>query len=469
MNKQLKDEITRRSSSIQRATVLIVMVALLMPGWRSGPLAQSIFNPIIFDSSEYNETQTNLANLIFDACTTRNAILSSDLQERCNRLVGAALAANIGSPNTKCCGQTEVENAVRSISPEQVVHFGVTATRTSASSLRVIGSAIEARLMSLQASLDSNKSVPAMAIYQGGKVSSLGRGGGAAADDLASPFSTWVNINYQAGDVNSTFVQRGYNFKNGGVTFGADMRAMDDLVVGAAFSYLAGDAYFDLASGRSQSNSYTGSVYGSYYVIENFHLDALAAYGGSNYEIERNIRYVIPGDVVDTKAFGSPDGEQYSMSFGGGYDFSYEGFNLTPFGRIEYVGLQVNQFQESGGDGLALRFGQQTVRSLKTVLGVQTSYAVSVPFGVLLPTFHADYIHEFMDNGQTFTMSLAGDPLGVNANIVTLAPDRNYAIVGAGISATFPHGLSSFISYDALLGYQNVTSHKVVIGLRVEL
>ncbi|MGH8499089.1 MAG: autotransporter outer membrane beta-barrel domain-containing protein, partial [Methylococcales bacterium] len=214
--------------------------------------------------------------------------------------------------------------------------------------------------------------------------------------------------------------------------------------------------------------SYTGSIYASYYVVENFHLDGLATYGGTNYDIQRNIQYVIPGDIVNTQAFGTPGGDQYSLSFGGGYDFSHESFNLNPYARIEYVGLQVDGFQESGGNGWALRIGQQNVHSLKTTLGAQTSYAISTSFGVLLPSFRAEYIHEFMDNSRNFTLSLAGDPLAQPANIVTLKPDRNYAVVGAGLSGTFPYGTSAFLSYDALLGYQNVTSHRVVVGMRIE-
>ncbi|MGH8559402.1 MAG: autotransporter outer membrane beta-barrel domain-containing protein [Methylococcales bacterium] len=465
MKKQLKKTKACQSLSMAIVSVLSGVLALLMPDGRNTLFAQSFFNPLT-DNMFLNETQSNLADLVFIACSTRNNVLQTDLRDRCNRLIGASVASNINSPGRS---KSAVDNAIEAISPEQVTSFGVTGTRTTASQLRVIGSAIEARLQNLRAGLDSPSSNTGFAVYQQGKVASLGRGGAAGADDsLVSPFGLWANINYQAGDVNSTFVQRGYNFKNGGVTLGADMRLIDDLILGTAFNYLAGDSYFDLSGGRSQTNSYTGSIYASYYVVENFHLDGLATYGGTNYDIQRNIQYVIPGDIVNTQAFGTPGGDQYSLSFGGGYDFSHESFNLNPYARIEYVGLQVDGFQESGGNGWALRIGQQNIHSLKTTLGAQTSYAISTSFGVLLPSFRAEYIHEFMDNSRNFTLSLAGDPLAQPANIVTLKPDRNYAVVGAGLSGTFPYGTSAFLSYDALLGYQNVTSHRVVVGMRIE-
>ncbi|MCI0668461.1 MAG: autotransporter outer membrane beta-barrel domain-containing protein, partial [Methylococcaceae bacterium] len=265
-----------------------------------------------------------------------------------------------------------------------------------------------------------------------------------------------------------TFEELGYNFKSGGVTLGADMRVMDELFVGGAFSYLAGDSFFDLSGGRSQTNSYTGSIYGTYYVIDNVHLDALASFGGTDYDIQRNIQYVIPGDVVNTSAFGSPGGDQYSVSFGAGYDYSHGSFNLNPYARFDYVGLQVDPYQETGGDGWAARFGEQNVNSLRTTLGAQTSYAFSTSFGVLLPFFRAEWIHEFKDNSRNISASFVGDPLAQNFNIVTTNPTRNYAIVGAGISGTFAQGLSAFLSYDTLLGYHNVSSHKVVIGARLE-
>ncbi|MGH8498328.1 MAG: autotransporter outer membrane beta-barrel domain-containing protein [Methylococcales bacterium] len=459
MNKHLKKGHNYRSLPITIVSVLSGITALLMPDWRDNLLAGYNLNP----------TQTNMFNVIVNACLTRDGSLQADFSDRC-ALVRAAGLSNGDSTGPNEINSAAVADAVRNISPEQLTSFGVTATRTTASQLRVIGSAIEARMQNLRASLNSPASDTGLAIYRNGNAAA---GGAAGADDaLVSPFGLWGNISYQAGDVNSTFEQRGYNFKNGGVTLGADMRLTDDLIVGTAFNYLAGDSYFDLSGGRSQTNSYTGSVYASYYVVDNFYLNGLAAYGGTEYNITRNIQYVIPGDNVNASLSGSPGGQQYSLSFGGGYDFSFNSVNLNPYARIDYVGLQVDGFQESESGitkGLAMRVGQQNVHSLRTAVGARTSYAISTSFGVLLPSFRAEWIHEYMDNSRNFTASFAGDQVVQQSfNIVTLRPDRNYAVVGAGLSGTFAHGMSAFISYDALLGYQNVTSHKVVVGGRLE-
>ncbi|MGH8547002.1 MAG: autotransporter outer membrane beta-barrel domain-containing protein [Methylococcales bacterium] len=422
-------------------------------------MAQTVPSNPLTQGTTLNTTQTNTSNVIFDACFFRNSSLQQDFRDRCNALVPAAI------PSQK-------EQGVREVSPEQLTSAGITATRTTASQLRVIGSAIETRLQDLRASLNSPNRYAGFAFYQNGSAAQPASGGAAGADDaIVSPFGVWVNTNYQAGDVNSTFQDLGYNFKSGGVTLGADMRLMDNLIVGTAFSYLAGDSYFDLSGGRAQSNSYTGSIYGSYYVVDNVHLDALASYGGTDYDIKRNIQYTITAptpDVVNTSTSGSPGGGQYSVSFGGGYDYSYESFNLNPFARFDYSSLEVDGYQETGGDGWAARFGRQNVRSLRTTLGAQTSYAVSTSFGVLLPYFRAAWTHEYKDNSRNIGASFVGDPLALSFNIATTDPTRNYATVGGGISGTFAKGITAFVAYDTLLGYHNVSSHKVVIGARLE-
>lgn len=461
MNTYYKGRISFRSISITIVYILSGIAALLMPDWRGHLVAQSISNNPLLQGTTLNETQTNMSDVITSACLSQfsGVQLQQDFEDRCNALVPASI------PSQK-------EQGINEVSPEQLTSAGVTATRTTASQLRVIGSAIETRMQDLRASLNSPTQTAGFAFYQNGSAVQPATGGGAGADDaIVSPFGVWTNVNYQAGDVNSTFEERGYNFKSGGATLGADMRLMDDLIVGTAFSYLAGDSYFDLSGGRAQSNSYTGSIYGTYYVVDNVHLDALASYGGTDYDIQRNIQYTITAptpDVVNTITSGTPGGEQYSVSFGAGYDYSYGSFNLNPYARFDYVGLQVDPFQESGGFGWAARFGEQNINSLRTTLGAQTSYAVSTSFGVLLPFFRAEWIHEYKDNSRNISASFVGDPAATTFNIVTTNPTRNYAIVGAGLSGTFAQGISAFISYDTLLGYQNVSSHKVVVGARLE-
>ncbi|MGR9107003.1 MAG: autotransporter outer membrane beta-barrel domain-containing protein [Gammaproteobacteria bacterium] len=428
------------------------ITALLTPDWRAHLLAEY--------TGPLNPTQDNMMNVINDACMMRNPDLQADFRDRCNALVGASQSPS----NT-----SSVNNALVQTAPDQLTFAGVTGTRTTASQLRVVGTVVQTRMEVLRASLNSPSRYAGFALHQNGSPVQGATGGAAGADDsIIPPFGIWVNTSYQAGDVNSTFLERGYNFKSGGVTIGADMRLLDDLVVGTAFSYLASDSYFDLSGGRSQTNSYTGTVYGTYYVIDNLHLDALASFGGTDYDTQRNIQYVIPGDVVNTKTFGSPGGEQYFVSFGTGYDYAYESFSLNPYFRFDYAGLQVDGYQESGGDGWAARFGTQNIQSLRTTLGTQASYAISTSFGVLLPRLRAEWVHEYKDNGRNITASFVGDPAAQIFNIVTQGPDRNYAIIGGGLSGTFAGGISAFISYDALVGYQNISSHRVVIGARLD-
>jgi len=53
--------------------------------------------------------------------------------------------------------------------------------------------------------------------------------------------------------------------------------------------------------------------------------------------------------------------------------------------------------------------------------------------------------------------------------VFTDAPDRNFFNIGVGLSATFRGGVSAFVSYETVLGLENITRHSVTMGVRKEL
>ena len=47
--------------------------------------------------------------------------------------------------------------------------------------------------------------------------------------------------------------------------------------------------------------------------------------------------------------------------------------------------------------------------------------------------------------------------------------DRNYVNLSVGASAVFAEGRSAFIQYQTLFGYEDLESHAIGVGLRIEL
>jgi outer membrane lipase/esterase len=206
------------------------------------------------------------------------------------------------------------------------------------------------------------------------------------------------------------------------------------------------------------------------------------AFGWSSYDLSRTIRYNIPGTPIGTTdtsvnqtAKGDPDGFNFGIGATAGYDFRWGALTAGPIGRINYFRSEVDGYREtiSGtapGFGLALNVDSQTVDSLVSGLGAQVSYAISTTIGVFVPQLRFEWVHEFLNDARSNQSHFVNDPTPSAATTIqwtTDNPDRNYFNLGVGVAATFARGISAFVFYETVLGYQDVTQHRIAGGLRV--
>lgn len=442
---------------------LIVLFVLIL-GWQPA-LAGTTPPPI----SSFNPTQINYANTIGTACPQGPTVNSSDFQDRCDRLIGAN-----GSLDLAGTTDSEVMNGIQVVGAGQSNSPGAQANKTMAGNMARVNAGVSARIHTVRAGLTDYAGIQ---LYRNGETlledSDTGfrsghATGGAASGDSVSGLGVWAHGIYNFGSVESSFDEIGFKFDTWGTTVGADYLFTDDFFLGAAFSYLGSDNDYGRSGGGFDSDSYIGSIYGSFYITDNFYIDGIASYGGVEYDISRNISYTIPGDIVNTVAKGSPDGDQYSFGFGTGYDIVVDAVSVTPYARVNYSEGEVDSYNESGGSGWAQHFSMQRFRSLTTALGAQASHAWSIPWGVVTTQVHGEWLHEYKDSQREYSTSFLGDGNSNQFKLVTGNPDRNYFIVGVGFTGTFAHGISAYINYDTLLDYNNVSSHRIILGGRME-
>ncbi|PKM36963.1 MAG: autotransporter outer membrane beta-barrel domain-containing protein [Gammaproteobacteria bacterium HGW-Gammaproteobacteria-10] len=430
---------------------LMVVSSLTMP-------QLSFALPSTNDTSLFNSSQKNLIS------TLQNVYSSCILPDE--SISDSSLCTQLNSISNILFDPEQDPLVFQQLSPEQIIQQGTQATRITAGQLGLVESTLKNRLSKIHSSYQGNIQASGFQFYHNGQaVSALG---GAAGDEDFGLFGhnlgVWLNMNIRVGDVNNTFEQVGFNYDNYGFTGGADYKLAEDLVLGGAFSYLRSNADFSRNQGETTTDTYTGSIYGTYYFWDNFHLDAIASYGGNQYDTVRRINF----QNVSTEAIGSTGGNQHAYSLGIGYDFSYGAFSLTPYFRGNYVGLSVDSFSESGGAGFGMAFSDQNVDSWTTTLGSETSYAIGLPFGVVVAQFRAEWHHQYKDGSRNIGASFVDDPTGQRFNIVSQSADRNFATIGTSLSGTFADGLSGFVSYDVMLGYQDISSHSINFGARME-
>lgn len=402
-----------------------------------------------------NSTQSNIADTIITICPS-GVLAGTELQDRCNALVGA----------TGEDGST-VLNALQQVSPEQIISQGTRSTRAARNMQFNRLHALRIGTPGLLTSYNNSNGRYTTLSWS----PSNGLGGGAGADDmgLGDRLGIFVNGIGGFGDVDSSFNQLGFDFDSSGVLAGVDYRFTDNFILGLAFNYLRTDANFNRDGGRLDSDTYSGSLYGTLYAANSFHIDWVATYGGVSYDSIRNISYAVPGEVINTQSTASPDGKQFSGALSAGYDFTINALTISPYLRGEYINLDINSFSDQDPLGWGVRYADQSIESLTTALGTRIAYAISTQWGVVQPFVRGEWFHEYEDDRRNIAANFVQDPTRERFNIVTDSPDRNFYTFGTGISATFAKGISAFFNYDVLLGRDNISSHMFMLGARMEL
>ena len=303
-------------------------------------------------------------------------------------------------------------------------------------------------------------------------------GGGSGDDEgslLSKRLGTFLNGVGGFGDINGTAQEDAADFYNAGMILGADYRITDHFLAGLAFGYSHISADYqtniDVAGGSTDADVYNLSLF-STYDIEDFYVDGSFTYGWSDYDVSRRVVILSNNSSstggANSVATSNPNGDQYSAALGLGYNFHRAALNMSPVLRVNYFHGQIDSYSEQGAFGLNLDVNKQNFESLQSSLGGQISYAFSQSFGVVTPQASFSWNHEFMNESRNITARYSADPNFISFNAITNSPDRDFVILGAGVSSVLQGGVQLFFNYQTLLGYNRVTSHGFTAGARLE-
>lgn len=436
----------------------------------------------------YTETQTNTGVAVQTVCGQLTAQDSkdhnltggqTDLLIQCRRMVQTARKLTPGgAPPVYSLGDNATEatlkQALQQVAPEELAANSRTSIEATAKST---SSALRGRLSALRAgakglSMNGTEYQANGEAYTSQQVfSRKQRGGMAGADEtVGSKLGVFVNGTINKGDKNETDREDGFDFNNWSLLGGVDYRFTDQFVAGVALGYNQTKVDITRSQGKIDSDAWNLNAYATWN-LNNLYIDGTLGYSRNGYDSDRNISYSteIDGFVEQRVASGSTNGQQFNFALGAGYDVPFGGFTLTPYGRVEYIKLNIDAFTETGARGLNLHIDGQDANSTQSALGVRGSYAVSTGIGALIPQASVEWIHEFSNNSRNITARYVNDPNNNQFVIPTEQPDRNYFRISLGLSAVFQRGWSGFVNYENLQGLSNITQHSLLFGMRKEL
>lgn len=166
------------------------------------------------------------------------------------------------------------------------------------------------------------------------------------------------------------------------------------------------------------------------------------------------------------------DGTEIVGSLKLGFDHAIGNRILGPYARLDIVVVDIDGYSErmsrpsAVGSGTALRIDDQSYACITTAFGATAGYVSAQTWGIWYPQVIAEYVHEFDNDAENITGRFVDAPT-FSFSMPIDDPDHDFAHVGVSSSFVLNSGVSTFLSYQALVGYEDLTTHLVEIGLRI--
>lgn len=263
------------------------------------------------------------------------------------------------------------------------------------------------------------------------------------------------------GNQNSTNNQVGYRYKNFGFILGADYWVKDNFLVGLNTGYSNTNTGIGGTGGDINVNLIPVNAYSSFFV-NGFYVNGTLGYTYNGYDMERKISF----GTINRTAKASTSGNQFQVAAETGYDIKAGNAILGPTVSLQYATLTTDGFTESNAGALNLNVPSQTADSLQTGVGARASYKGKVGNVNVKPQLSVVWQHEYADNSRGLNARLAQGSSTMNFR--TEQPSRDFAVLGAEVSARFSKNIEGNVGYNAELGRSKSSNMGVNLGLRVK-
>jgi hypothetical protein len=279
--------------------------------------------------------------------------------------------------------------------------------------------------------------------------------GGSGEDDY-NGWSAFLSGNLGSGERVTHPGELGFDLESRGLMFGVD-RQVGANVFGASINLMQLDSDLDDNVGSLDTSGYALSVYGSRSGLfagngppaagpgthyDGVHVEGSLTLGRNRYEAEHLVE-IAPLPVA--RAESDNDASVFAVSAVSGIE-AHRGrtdFDVSLSGT--WSKAKIDDLTETGSGPLILFVQGHDVESLTGTGAFNVRSAFAVPFGTLIPSFRAEFVHEFRAGARLVTARFLRDQLATSFTIPIDRPDSNYGRLGAGLQAAFPYGWSAFV------------------------
>jgi len=284
---------------------------------------------------------------------------------------------------------------------------------------------------------------------------------GAQPGDAVGSMGFYALGSATLGDLSATDDQIGGDFTGGGLTVGVDRRWTRRLAAGAAIGVAMADTDFS-DGGELSSETLSLSAYGTWFISDAFHADAMVAYGYNDLEIDRRI--VFAG--TDETATADTDGHTLAAKARLTYRHRVGPLTLAPTAEARYAKVWIDGYTEEGAGALNLTIGDQESDSLISSLGGTVTLERQLGGLTVAPFVGGAWEHEFLDDARLISAAFASNP-GSPFTTPTDNPDRDYFTLTGGVTVVTDDGWTWYADYQGAFGNDDYESHTIRAGVRL--
>ncbi|MBW2185359.1 MAG: autotransporter outer membrane beta-barrel domain-containing protein, partial [Deltaproteobacteria bacterium] len=219
---------------------------------------------------------------------------------------------------------------------------------------------------------------------------------------------------------------------------------------------------FELNEKATTSNAsgsvYAGHLYGSWSPQSHdaFYLQSTLGIGVTDSETDRNIPF------LGRTATSEHDAIYYSAFIGGGYKQQFNNWTLGPRAGFEYINLNEDSFTEHGAEAAALAIHSKDSDALVSSLGFEISHTFDLGNGSLVPSFRADWFHNFSTQGENTIATLQN---GETFRVAGREASKNALELAVGLKVLVSDTLHGTLDYQYTFADNQNGAHLLSTGL----
>ncbi|WP_041277474.1 autotransporter family protein [Desulfotalea psychrophila] len=237
-----------------------------------------------------------------------------------------------------------------------------------------------------------------------------------------------------------TVTSNDFKTKYSGFMLGFDRQFASGFQLGAAGAFTDFSFKEKATTSKARGSVYDGYLYGSWSPQANnaFYLQSTLGIGLTDSKTNRNIPF------LDRTATSDHDAIHYSAFLGGGYKQQIGNWSLEPRAGLEYINLDEDGCTEYGAGAASLAINSKDSDALVSSLGVEISRTIELNNGSLVPSFRADWFHNFSAKGENTIATLqSGESFSVDGRTAS----ENALELALGLRVLVSNKLHGYFEY----------------------